>query len=212
MTSIIKFSHRTGRTGRAQATRSAGGLDTRPTTVLVAGSLALDPGDREARWPELPTPADERAALGLLWEVESAQAAFYADLERRVELDEELPGRDVVRTIRLQERQHLAWLRRELAWYGERPEPGRFRFDYVGAAGLMLAGEFAEWAVAAYLAAVPALGQRELVVAALRILCVETRRAAYLSEACGTPPHLEIGDEAADSASLLAAVRRFRVG
>ena len=213
MSTIVEFSRLSGRSGRGQATRADRGAGLRSAPVLVAGSLALDPGARQTHRPEPPALADERAALGLLWEIESVQAAFYAELERRSALDEAIPDRASVRAIRLQERQHLAWLRSELAWYGGRPAPGRFRFDDVGAGGVRtLAGELAEWAVAAYLAAVPALRERELVAAALGILCVETRRAAYRVGEGGASPLLDVGDEAADPAGVLAAIGRYRVG
>jgi hypothetical protein len=160
----------------------------------------------------------ELVALALLWQVEQAQAALYDHFVASISRSGRQPGErrpdyySKLQAIRLQERRHLAWIAREIAWHDGVATPSRFTFGAAAPRELLaVAGELAELSVASYLLALSMFHDRDLATDAFGVLSVEARRAAYLAGAIGGSPFPNARDVAVDPAILLATLGRYRV-
>ncbi len=177
-------------------------------TLVVAG--AAFGGAVVAGAPRGAHGADEDAdvrALNLLLLVEYAEAAFYAEALRSADLRGEV--RRYAETVAEQEREHLAFLRRQL---GSRAvdQP---RFDFGDAtrdqqAFVRWAARLEDLAVAAY------NGQGtnvtpETLAAAARVVSVEARHAAWIRSIVGEPPAPDPVDTAKSGDQVVATLERW---
>lgn len=173
--------------------------------AVVIGAAALGGAAVSGGTPTA-SGADDARAIGLLLLVEYTEAALYDQALEAGKLGGAL--RDYARTAAGHEREHLAFLKRQVG-AGAPPVPG---FDFGDA--VRESGAFVDRATAVEDLAVAAYnGQganvtRETLAAAASVVSVEARHAAWIRSIAGRPPAPNAVDSPKSADEVLAGLER----
>jgi hypothetical protein len=183
------------RTTRAEAfgrvLAAGGGIAVAGVTIAVVA----DPAGSK------PSPAQDVAILNFALLIEYVQAGFYTDALRRGHLTGERA--EFARTVRGQERAHVAFLRKALGAKARKPPKLDFGDDTTSPDRFTDAAlKLEDLAVVGYNAGAPNLTKAALASAA-KIVSVEARHAAWIRAIAGVTPAPDAAEPQVSAARVL---------